>query len=117
MARSNEPIVWALFGAGGMVAALFGPILIFLLGIAASMGLLGAAEMFSYAHMRDLVAHPLVRIVLFGIISLPMWHWAHRFRYILVDLGLRSIRLLVAVACYGTALALTAAAALVLWQL
>lgn len=38
--RSNVPIFWLLFGAGGMMAALFGPILVFITGIAVPLGVL-----------------------------------------------------------------------------
>jgi fumarate reductase subunit D len=30
--RSNAPIFWGLFGAGGMIAALVGPMLVFITG-------------------------------------------------------------------------------------
>ena len=118
MARSNEPILWATFSAGGVVAALCGPALIFLLGVAGTLGWLGTAQMFSYDHVRGLVVgHAIVRLVLFPIIVLPMWHWAHRFRYVLVDMGLHAIRLPIAATCYTTALAVTGGAAYVLWTL
>ena len=39
MKRSNEPIFWSLFGAGGMLSALVAPILIFITGIIAPIGL------------------------------------------------------------------------------
>jgi len=35
MKRSNLPIFWSLFGAGGTLAALLGPVLVFITGIAA----------------------------------------------------------------------------------
>ena len=38
MKRSNAPIFWPLFGAGGMLAALIGPALVFITGIAVPMG-------------------------------------------------------------------------------
>jgi fumarate reductase subunit D len=38
--RSNAPIFWALFGAGGMLSALLGPMLVFITGIAVPLGLL-----------------------------------------------------------------------------
>jgi fumarate reductase subunit D len=117
MARSNEAPLWAAFSAGGVVAALVGPGLIFLLGIAGTLGLFGAHEAFGYDHLRATVGHPLVRLVLFPIVTLPMWHWAHRFRYVLVDLGLRRVRLLVAGVCYTVALGVTVGAGYALWRL
>ena len=32
-----------------------------------------------------LFSHPLVRLYCFVLISLPLFHWAHRFRFTLVD--------------------------------
>ena len=40
MAKSNKPIVWSLFAGGGLLAAFLVPVLIFITGIAAPLGLL-----------------------------------------------------------------------------
>ena len=40
--RSNEPFVWLLFSAGGVVAALLIPIHLFLFGLAFPLGWLSA---------------------------------------------------------------------------
>ena len=74
MAKSNEPFWWALFGAGGMIAALFVPITI---AITLIFGMMNGAHADA---LRVLFARPLVRLYLFVIISLPLFHWAHRFR-------------------------------------
>ncbi len=74
MARSNEPFWWSLFSAGGVVAAFFLPVTILITGILVPAGWLMAED------LRVLVGHPLTRLYLFVLISLPMFHWAHRFR-------------------------------------
>jgi succinate dehydrogenase subunit D len=102
VARSNDPFWWTLFAVGGVVAAFLVPIHMVLTGIAAPEG--WARDSFEYARMRALVSHPVSRLYLFVLIALPLFHWAHRFRFVLVDLGLRSGRGLVAVACYGSAI-------------
>ena len=48
MKRSNAPIFWSLFGAGGMLAALIGPALVFITGIAAPHGWLLPRELMNY---------------------------------------------------------------------
>jgi len=101
MARSNEPIWWSLFSAGGVVAAFFLPVTILITGIVVPAGWLKAEE------LRELVGHPLTRLYLFVLISLPMFHWAHRFRYVAVDLGFKRISRFLPMACYGTALVVT----------
>ncbi len=115
MAKSNEPIWWSLFSAGGVVAAFLVPVLIFITGIAWPLGLL-PGDALQFAKMQALLSHPLTRVFCFVLISLPLFHWAHRFRFTLVDMGLKSIHTLVAVLCYGAAIAGTIAAAVILWR-
>lgn len=112
MPDTPEPFWWSLFAAGGAVAALLAPVHIVLTGIVAATG--WASQPLAYDRVLALVTHPLSRPYLFVLISLPLFHWAHRFRFTLVDLGLRRGRSLVAVACYGAAIAGTFLAALVL---
>ena len=108
MAKSNEPIWWSLFSAGGVVSAFFIPITLVLTGIAVPAGWISAED------LRQLVDHPLTRLYLFVLISLPMFHWAHRFRYVAADLGLRGLGGILAIACYGTAVLGTVTAILFL---
>lgn len=115
MAKSNEPIWWSLFSAGGVVAALLVPVLILITGIAWPLGLL-PGDALQFAKMQALLSHPLTRVFCFVLISLPLFHWAHRFRFTLVDVGLKSIHTLIAVLCYGAAIAGTIAAAVILWR-
>lgn len=114
--RSAEPLWWLLFAAGGTVAAFTLPVLMFLTALAAPLG--WAPEAFAYERVANLVKHPLSRLLLFVVIALPLFHWAHRFRYGLIEgLQLRHAGRLLEVACYGTAVALTAIAAVVLIRL
>ena len=53
MAKSNEPIWWSLFAAGGMVAALLVPITVILTGIAVPAGWISERGLY------DLIHHPL----------------------------------------------------------
>jgi fumarate reductase subunit D len=110
MARSNEPLWWGPFSAGMMIGGLCIPALIVITGLLIPVGCLGDSE-----KVRSLVNHPLTRAFLFVVIASSLFHWAHRFRYILFDLGLRGGRQVVAFLCYGSAVAgtvVTAALAL-----
>jgi fumarate reductase subunit D len=58
------------------------------------------------------------RLYLFVFVSLPLFHWAHRFRYTLYDgLQVKHLTALIVVFCYGTALAGTVMAAYLLWTI
>jgi fumarate reductase subunit D len=58
------------------------------------------------------------RLYLLVLISLPLFHWAHRFRYTLYDgLQLKHLTTLIAVLCYGAALVGTAMTAYLLWTI
>lgn len=105
MARSNEPLWWGPFSAGMMVSALVVPALILITGYVFPTLRPGNAQ-----QAQDLINHPLTRALLFVVISLSLFHWAHRFRYIVFDLGLKGGRPAVAVLCYGAAIAGTIAA-------
>jgi len=60
----------------------------------------------------------LVRVYVFVLISLPLFHWAHRFRYTLYDgLQLKHLTIPIVIFCYGTALAGTILAAYLLLTL
>ena len=106
MARSNKPILWLPFAAGGLVAALITPVLILITGLLVPLGVLHLPheKMAAFAH------NPIGKLILFGIVTLPAWHAAHRLRMTAHDLGLGS-GLVVKAACYGSALAVIAAAA------
>ena len=113
--RSNEPFLWSLFSSGGMIAALVFPILLFLFGLAFPLGWLEAP---SYGSLLTLVRHPLVRLVLFGLCSLPLFHGAHRFRFTLYDgLQIKHLNDLIAVVCYGSAVVGTVLAGYILWNI
>jgi fumarate reductase subunit D len=110
MARTSEPFWWSLFSAGGVVAAFLVPVHIVLHGLAIPLGWIPV----SHGRMLALVAHPLVKLYLFVLIALPLYHCAHRIRFVLEDLGLHGARALLAVLCYGGAIVGTVATAWVL---
>ena len=101
--ESGEALWWSLFGAGGIVAAMLTPAHVLLQNLLGSAGLPVATSRFERA--RALSANPLVRAYLFALTVLPLFHWAHRFRYVLIDLGVKGARRPTAALCYGTAIA------------
>ncbi len=90
MKRSNEPVFWALFGAGGMLSALIGPVLIFISGIAVPLGLLLPEHTLSYANVQAFAQHPLGGLALLAVIALFLFHGCHRILHSLHDLGLQT---------------------------
>jgi fumarate reductase subunit D len=114
--RSMQPFWWSLFSAGGMLAAMLLPVLIVLTGILIPSGLVPETAL-AYARIYGVLGHPLARLILFGLIALPLFHWAHRFLYTLAELGLRRSKPALAVLCYGSAILGSLAAAVVLWRL
>ena len=112
MPKSNEPLVWAPFFAGAGLSALLMPVLI-MVTLLAGYGVVPSND------LRGLLNHPLVRLAMFFLISLSLFHAVHRIRFILVDLGLHAARGLIATLCYGFAVVGTLVALLVvtgLWK-
>ena len=96
-----EPFLWLLFSAGGVVAALLIPILVFLFGLAFPLGWLSPP---GHEHLLALLRQPLTRGVMLVLCSLPLFHWAHRFRYTLYDgLQIKHLNELINLLCYGGA--------------
>ena len=101
--RSNAPVFWGLFGAGGMLSALFGPALVFITGIAVPLGLLLPKGTMAYPKMLAFAQNFIGKGFIFAVIALFMWHAAHRIFHSLHEIGIHAgvgAKLL----CYGTAL-------------
>jgi fumarate reductase subunit D len=111
----REPFLWALFSSGGMAAAMLLPALAFVLLLAGPLGWLGPA---SHGELMGVFGPPLIRLVLFGLVSLCFFHAAHRLRFTLYDgMQLYHLNPLIAALTYGVATAATLAAAWVFWTI
>jgi len=85
--KHHEPLFWSLFGAGGVISALCAPIFIVVVGFLLPLhGLPDAA--YHYESLRDLAQSLWLKGALLILISLCLWHCAHRIFHGLHDLGL-----------------------------
>lgn len=104
--RSDEPIWWGLFSAGGVCFAVFLPGLMLVLGILWPLGLIQSPWLY-FANLQPLlsVGYGIPALLVVGaVICLPLFHAAHRIHHGLHDLKLGSSgvsKLL----CYGAAAA------------
>jgi fumarate reductase subunit D len=110
MKRSNEPIFWSLFGAGGMLAALIGPALVFITGIAVPFAVFLGPDTMRYGNMLAFSQHWAGKCFLLAVIALFMWHAAHRIAIMLHDFGVHAVAM-VKFVCYGLAFVGTVVAA------
>ena len=113
MARSNKPIVWGPFAAGGTLTAFLTPVLVLLTLLA---GLGQVPEALTYERMASFTGHWLAKAGIAVVVFLSLWSAAHRLRITCYDLGLKADAL-VATIVYAGALAGTAAAVLYLLKL
>jgi fumarate reductase subunit D len=108
--RRIEPILWLLFSAGGVMAAVFLPILVVLFGLAIPLGWVRP----DFNHLHAVVSHWLTRLVVLGLVILLLFHWAHRFKYTLIHgLQLPRLETPISVLSYSGALLGSAAALLI----
>jgi fumarate reductase subunit D len=113
MKRTVEPYLWLLFSGGGVVAAFVLPVFVLLFGVLMPLGLIDwpAAE-----HLQALAGNVLVRLALLGVVVLCLFHAAHRIRFTSEELlGIARFDLVIAVLCYGGAMAGGVVAALLLF--
>ena len=119
MAKSTgETIWWSLFAAGGVVAAVLVPALIFITGLFLPFVDVGAVPTVRPPGCPWLIelAFSLVgKLVLTVAISLPFFHCAHRIVHTSKDLGFHAVHALVAVLFYGGAIVGTGFAVWVIW--
>ena len=113
MKRSNAPVFWALFGAGGMLSALFGPMLVFITGVAVPTGWLLPGDLLSYSRMLAFAQHWAGKAFVFAVIALFIWHAAHRLLKSLHDVGIHP-GMAAKGLCYGGAASVSL---LALWSL
>jgi succinate dehydrogenase subunit D len=113
--RTIEPLLWLVFSAGGVLAALLVPVLLFLFGLAFPLGWLSPP---GHRHLLAVLGHPVTRVALFFLCCLALFHWAHRFRYTLYDgLQIKHLNELINLFCYGGAIVGSVVAGYLLWQI
>ena len=81
-----EPLIWLLFGLGIMLGTMLLTGWLLVVGLAIPLNFV-SAEALSYGRAHMLGAHLIGRLVLFGLIALPMWKGAHHIRHIFIDSG------------------------------
>ena len=113
MAKSNKPIVWGPFAAGGTLTALLTPVLI-VLTLLVALGHTPPA--LTYDAVRAVLSPVIVKVLIFGVVALSLWSAAHRLRITFYDFGARCDAL-VATLVYVAAACGTVAAALFLLRI
>lgn len=83
---SHKPVFWALFAAGGTLAALLAPVLILFTGLAIPLGWL-APETLSFDRVSNALDSLPIALTLLVTLVLFLWHAAHRLRVTAHDLG------------------------------
>jgi len=81
-----EPLIWLLFGQGILLGTILLTGWVLVVGLAIPLGIV-PAEALSYERAHGLGSNPIGRLVLLGLIALPMWKGAHHIRHIFIDSG------------------------------
>ena len=98
---------WFMFAQGGVIAAVLLPVHILVQGILGPLGIVPVADRDGQG-FYNVLASPIVKLYLLVLIAFPFFHFAHRLRYLLVDLGVPAAKSVPAqVIFYGGAVAVT----------
>ena len=79
-----EPIIWLLFGAGLALGTMLLTGFVLVVGLAIPMGLVDPSAL-DYPRAHALASNWLGRLVVLGLIALPLWKGAHHVRSLSVD--------------------------------
>jgi fumarate reductase subunit D len=110
--RSHRPALahlfwWFMFSQGGLFAAVLLPGHIVVQGILGPLGIVPVVDR-HYDTWISILGNPIVKLYLLALIALPFFHFAHRLRYLLVDLGVPAAKSVPAQAIfYGGAVVVT----------
>lgn len=113
MTIAKKSVVWGLFAAGGTIAAFIFPVLISLFLLIA---LNRVPQGLQFENLHAFATNGLGGICLFVVISLSLWHAAHRLRVVFHDFGVRKDKV-VANAVYLVALTGTVMTAFYLYTI
>lgn len=111
MGKSNKPLVWGPFAAGGTITAFVTPVLI-LLTLLAALG--HAPDLLAFDRLHAFASHWFAKLAIVGVVFLSLWSAAHRLRITCYDLGVRADTL-VATVLYIVAIVATLATVIYLW--
>ncbi len=100
---------WFLFSQGGVLAALLIPVHVVVQGILGPLGIVKVVDR-HYDTWYSVLGNPIVKLYILVLITFSFFHFAHRLRYLLVDLGVPAAKSLPAqVIFYGGAVLVTLA--------
>jgi fumarate reductase subunit D len=77
---------WFMFAQGGVVAAVLIPVHVLVQGILGPLGVVPVVDR-HYDTWISILGNPIVKLYIVVLIAFPFFHFAHRLRYLLVDLG------------------------------
>ncbi len=102
-------IWWFLFAQGGVLAAILVPVHVLVQGVLGPLGIVRVVDR-HYDTWISILGNPIVKLYLLVLIAFPFFHFAHRLRYLLVDLGVPAAKSVPAQAIfYGGAVLVTLA--------
>ena len=98
---------WFMFAQGGVIAAVLIPVHVLVQGILGPLAIVPVVDR-HYDTWVSMLGNPIVKLYLLVLIAFPFFHFAHRLRYLLVDLGLPAAKGVPAQALfYGGAVGVT----------
>ena len=98
---------WFMFSQGGVITALLVPVHVLVQGVLGPLGIVPVVDR-HYDTWVNVLGNPLVKLYLLVLIAFAFFHFAHRIRYLLMDVGVHAAKGLPAqIVFYGGAVVVT----------